>query len=222
MASEFVSQYLNLIILQYQEKPKLLAEATAIIEIFENLKNSSDQLKSAFDIDTAVGNQLDIIGKIVGLNRKVSQVVPKVYFGFNNKNSNALGFGQAPFYKTTYAKYGDLTLNDEDYRFYLKAKISINFMKNNIHSINDIIAYLFNNNAYVVDNKDTTFTLYINENVNTRQVQYAKSLDLLPRPQTISYNNVQTYNESNTFGFNNKNPNALGFGQGVFSKILNF
>lgn len=222
MTSDFTKEYLNLIILQYQDKPKLLAEATAIIEIFEDLKNSSEDLKSAFDIDTAVGNQLDIIGKIVGLSRVISEVVPKVYFGFNNKNPNALGFGEAPFYKTTYAKYGDLTLNDQDYRFYLKAKVSINFIKNNIHRINEIIAYLFNNNAYVVDNKDTTFTLYINENVDIRQVQYAKSLDLLPSPQTISYNNVRTYNESNTFGFNNKNPNSVGFGQGVFSKILNF
>lgn len=220
--TDFVKSYLDLLIFQYQDKPKIRAELELLVGKFEDVKKLDDSLPIAFDIDKAVGKQLDVIGRIVGLPRKTDNVIPKVYFGFYDENSNAVGFGDGAFYTFESEQYSDLELNDTDYRFFLKAKISINFMKNNIHKINDIISFLFSNNAYVEDNRDTTFTLWVNENVDLRLVQYAKSLNLLPRPQTISYNLARFYEENATFGFYDQNPNSKGFGEGGFAQILDF
>lgn len=217
--TDFVKEYLNLIIFQYQDKPKFISELTSILNKVEEVKILNEKLLKSFDLDKAVGNQLDIIGRIVGLPRRTESIVPKAYFGFVDKNINALGFGGS-FFNLGDELYSELVLNDSDYRFFIKCKIANNLMKNNIHSINEIIAFLFSDNAYVEDNRDTTFNLYINENVDFRLVQYAKSLNLLPRPQTIEYNLVRTIS-AKTFGFRDINPNAWGFG-GSFSKILDF
>lgn len=218
--TEFQKAYYDLLIFQYQDKPKFKAELLALLEKFEDSKKLGDALLAGFDIDIAIGKQLDIIGKIVGLSRKTEDIIPKEYFGFKDININATGFGGS-FYKFGDEIYTDLELNDNDYRFFLKAKIANNFMKNNIHKINEIIDYLFNSNAYVVDNRDTTFTLFVNQEVPLRLVSIAIDINLLPRPQTIRYNNFIRYDEANTLGFRDVNPNAVGFG-GSFARILKF
>ena len=68
--SELATYYKNLLIIQYSGKDKAAATIQALVEkviIFDLLSSIQD----GFDPDTAVGAQLDIIGKYVGVSREL-------------------------------------------------------------------------------------------------------------------------------------------------------
>ena len=60
--------YENLLIVQYHDKPKAKETVGTWVECMTGDSILTD-LSSAFDIDTAVGKQLDVIGLFVGLGR---------------------------------------------------------------------------------------------------------------------------------------------------------
>lgn len=215
-------EYEKLLIVQYSDKPKASATVSEIVSRFKNIFDVIEQFEAAFDLDTAIGAQLDIIGKIVGISRNVEGVIPKIFFGFDN-NVNARGFGLAPFYTGDQAKYTDTQLSDSDYRFFIRMKIAKNHVKatmsdDNGNNINAVILSMFEGYAYMVDNKDMTVTIYIENSPKSYLLPYAISLDLIPMPQAVGIKYVATFG-ANSFGFSS-NINAKGFGVGQFTRLL--
>ena len=87
----FESDYVNLLIKQYWEKPKANAEIAFKAGVWRKTFEWIDSFSNEFDLDNATGDRLDIIGRIVGINRIVPFVVAKIAFGFS-ENPNARGF----------------------------------------------------------------------------------------------------------------------------------
>ena len=214
--SDYIDGNVSNLIIQYGNKSNAVSTVTAITEEFELIYDNSNILDIAYNLDTAIGKQLDIIGKIVGISRVVPFSVPKKYFGFNG-HLNSYPFGSKfnvvvsyPFKSKFEIPYSDSQLNDNDYRFFIKAKIiknyatSKNIDSNNL-SIQNAIDYLFNSKAYIIDNKDMTMTLYIDSSYDSSKLTYLENLDLLPRPQGVRYNTLVSYQEGLTFGFNSFN-----------------
>jgi len=218
--SLFVDSYKKLLIVQYADKTNANAHVGLFLSEFEKVYNLVNSFDKAFDLDTAVGKQLDIIGKIVGINRQVPFAVPKNYFGFAG-HLNAYPMDDKFLTVITYPMrdkfeipYSSSELNDNTYRFFIKAQIIKNYSKatmidtNNL-SIQNAVDYPFNNKAYMTDNKNMTMNIYINNTFDFNMIQYINQLDIIPRPQGVRYSNIISYVESETFGFN---PNNKGFG----------
>lgn len=218
----FESEYADLLIKQYWEKPKAYAEiemkAGGYRRVFEWLRSFLDE----FDLDQATGDRLDIIGRIVGINRIVPLVVPKIAFGFD-ENPNARGLDDkfqsiadaAPFQDKFERAYTDLQLDDNDFRFFIRAKIAKNIgspylVDDNGLSIQEAVNTLFEGLAYVLDNQDMTLTLYVSPQFNLDRLNAIISLELLPKPQGVPYALVIQAGPGETFGFDD-NPNALPF-----------
>lgn len=216
----FEQSYIDLLILQYRNLPNAEQTIVANIAKYEELYNVIRSFEVEFDIDTARGVQLDILGKIIGLSRIVEAVIPKVYFGFEG-TPNTDTWGKAPFFVTDDITLADTELNDSDYRFFLKAKIAKNVvsakMIDDNLSIQDAISFMFGDDAYITDNQDMTMTLYVNENYPTRLLTFINALDLIPRPQTVGIKYVIIISNE-TFGFND-NINMFGFGIGKFATV---
>lgn len=183
----YLEQALKLIILQYSDKPNAKAEMTALLSEYQDVWTFFENFIPNFDIDLSWGDRLDLIGKIVGFNRTVKLIIDKKYFGFEGQ-TNALGFGQAPFYRHGDELYSDTDLNDTDYQFYLKAKI----VKNNVravmggeNSLQKAYLSLFDNQAYVVDNKDMTLTIMLSDASFLDKISNLGQLDLMPLPQGV-------------------------------------
>lgn len=221
--SDFVDSYSKLLIYQYQDKPKAKAHIQSLIENYEEVYNVLNQLLTIYDIDLAVGKQLDTLGKILGISRKVPFAIAKKYFGFDD-NPNSFPMGDLnesviayPFKDLNEPDYADGELSDNQYRLFLKAKA----IKNNVKafmidkeenlSLQNAIDFLFDNKAYVVDNKDMTLSVYIDNSYDFTLLQYIKQLDLIPRPQAVDYNLFYSYVEDGTFGFDD-NPNSFPMG----------
>ena len=164
----FESEYVGLLIKQYWEKSKASQEIELQSTIFSRTFTWLNSFLEEFDVGLATGDRLDILGRVVGVPRRIPFVVAKLTFGFSD-NPNSTGFGDKflvvsgaePFQDKFERPYTTLELNDNDYRFFIKAKISRNsgsaFMVSDVKlSIQDVINQTFDGEAYVVDNQDMT------------------------------------------------------------------
>lgn len=227
----FTDQYKKLLIIQYSDKPKALAHIENIIGELEKVYDLANLFESAFDVDQALGKQLDIIGKIVGISRRVPFTVPKNYFGFSDNTSTAYPMDDKftpivayPFKNKFEIPYSTGELNDNDFRFFIKAQIIKNYVRTTMIdedklSLQDAIDYLFDNKGYVVDKQDMSLTIYINNTFNFDMIQYIKQLDLIPRPQGVEYETIISYVDGETFGFG---ANNAGFGDKFSTPITSY
>lgn len=219
----FESEYRDLIIKQYWDKPKARAEIELQAATWSITFQWLQSFETEFDIDLATGERLDILGRIVGINRIVPFVLDKIAFGFD-ENPNARGFddkftgplvGAAPFLDKFEQPYTTLQLNDNDYRFFMKAKIAKNagsayMVGDGEVSIQDVINTTFDGRAYVVDRQDMSLALYVSPVFDLERLRAIQRLDLLPKPQGVRYDIIVQAAPGETFGFSD-NPNALGF-----------
>ncbi len=65
---DLINYYVNLLIVQYHNKPKAMATIQLLAETLI-ANNIFLQIENAFDVDTAIGKQLDILGKYAGVDR---------------------------------------------------------------------------------------------------------------------------------------------------------
>jgi len=215
-------EYTALLIKQYWEKPKAFAEIELNASTWDKVRAFLASLDDAFDLDLAVGPQLDVLGRIVGIPREVPDVIAKTYFGFDI-NPDSLGFADrfdvlrigGPFFDRFSSPYTSLQLNDNDYRFFIRAKVALNWASGYVSSldrisIQDVILAAFNGRAYVVDNLNMTLTLYVSPVVSLERLRLIRRLNLLPKPQGVRYEIVVQAEPGFTFGFDS-NPNSVGF-----------
>ena len=219
--SSFISQYTDLLIKQYWEKPKAMAEISLQIGMWNDIFTWFKAFETGFDIDEATNQRLDIIGRIVGVNRHVPYAIQKTFFGFNG-DADMTGFDDpsdpqpnlGPFYLASQSKYTNYELNDHQLWFFIKSKIKKNvahgvMTSTAYQSIQDAIITLFEGQAYVEDNMDMTMTLHISPREDAKMIKVIMTLDLLPKTQGVRYILVQS-DPYYTFGFSN-NPNSKGF-----------
>ena len=218
----FESEYVNLMIKQYWEKPKAAAEIEMIAGTWRKTFEWIDSFSDEIDLDNATGARLDIIGRIVGIKRIVPFVVPKIAFGFD-ENPNARGFDdkfspladRAPFQDKFERAYTSLQLDDTAYRLFIRARIAKNvggpyLADDQGLSIQSAISALFDGLAYVLDKKDMTMTLYVSPRFNLDKLRAIIKLDLLPKPQGVRYGVVIQAGPGETFGFSD-NVDSLPF-----------
>lgn len=128
-----LDDYANLLILQYRNKDKMLATVKLLVN-----QSVCDELPlglpSAFNLETAIGEQLTILGKIVGVSRQIYGAdLSKSYFNFTMYNTEppSIGFRRYsdPVYQYYIRRYlvGNIyTLSDFDMRVLIKLKIIFN------------------------------------------------------------------------------------------------
>lgn len=163
--------YADLLIVQYNNQPK----AKGTIELISGEFYSDAifyQVQDAFDIDSAVGAQLDIIGKYAGIDRNfLGQVFPDdTYFQFTDYDTTLTGtekgFSDYDNYNSLsgyFLNYNDivsitLKLNDDDFRTLIKLKILINTSDSSQKSIDDDLFLLFGNEIFAsFGNMDVTY-----------------------------------------------------------------
>ncbi len=117
------ADYLSLITPYHRGKPNFSATVEMLADAAVELGNALRHMPEDFDLDVAVGKQLDIVGKWVGRSRYVPIPVPAPWFSFGDA---LRGWGRG-IWKGPYSTGTELSaLEDETYRLLLKAKIAAN------------------------------------------------------------------------------------------------
>lgn len=182
--------YANLLILQYRNKPKARATIKLGTDIYLG-DGLVFELNDILDIDKAVGAQLDLIGKILGVNRNVYGFsLDTKYFsfektnayGFSDKNELSEGFWKN--YRNSVASA--YALQDSEYITLLKFKAVYNLRRGSIGELDSLYFNLFGNDIELVNNQDLTVTYKVKSNISVG-LQAAIYLGYFKPPMGIDY-----------------------------------
>ncbi|CAB3952667.1 DUF2612 domain-containing protein [Achromobacter piechaudii] len=135
-----VEKYLDLITAFHRGKPKFSAMVEAVSQCFVGAQDSFGQMAPAYDLDDAVGVQLDAVGEWVGISRNVRTPLEGVYFSFDVAG---LGFEQGVWQGPFDPDTGVTSLDDETYRVLIRAKIGANHWDGTLESSAAILNSIF-------------------------------------------------------------------------------
>jgi hypothetical protein len=192
---QLIKYYKDLLIRQYHEKPK----ARGLVEAFVAQGVADQIIKQvidAFDIDTAVGAQLDIIGKYVGIPRRVNGFDPdRTYMAiprYDDANKDT--------YQGLY-EYGDTTvnffhryvdagsayaMNDEEMRTIIKLRVMQLKSDHTLYDIDIITDEIFGSGCAVTDGQNMTITYDFTGMVDPGNVPaIAAYMEVLPKPAGV-------------------------------------
>lgn len=117
------TDYTNLITSQHADKPKFVATIATTCQPLVDLFNVFSAMNADFDLNLAVGAQLDVVGQIIGISRQLKIPLVGVYFTLDTGPGLDNGVLIGPYDPTT----GLVSLPDAYYRFLLAAKILNNY-----------------------------------------------------------------------------------------------
>jgi hypothetical protein len=193
--NEIVDYYSNLLIIQYNNKPK--ASATIQLMVTELIANGIlFDIRDGYDIDTAVGAQLDILGKYIGVNRIFQDNILTNMFSLETYSEpdptleDRWGFVTYTSFATTLENgvvnyqsvlTQNFQLNDTDYRTLLKLKIIQNYSNGSHQQIDDAMFEFFGNNVTVAQTGTMQMTYTVPFNLSA-VLNAALVLGILPKP----------------------------------------
>lgn len=156
------SDYLNIITSEHRDKPKYMATVERVLGYLDDMYLFLGQINDVVDIESSVGKQLDLIGEYVNVGR----VLP-----FSPEE----GYSQ--------------TLNDDDYRFLIKARILWNTWDGTVEGLESIWSQMFPNILlYHVQQDQMTEVFYILfDDSNNIKIQMILNDMILPRPTGVRY-----------------------------------
>lgn len=153
---EIVNYYADLLILQYLEKPRAYETIRATIRPFIMDQISLD-VQNAFAIDTAVGVQLDVIGKYVGANRM-----------------GVIAGGVT------------ITLTDSDYRSLIKMAIVKNNHGSSLYDIQNLLNAFFPGQIFAFDLLGMRMSYFIvSSAASLNLIEIFISENFLPKPMGV-------------------------------------
>lgn len=218
--------YSNLLIIQYHNKPKAISE----IELLSNTMTGDyliADLIDLLDVDIAVGQQLDFIGKIVGIDRfYITPDITGVQFALlpydvdPSSVPDDTGFKVYSDFDTKlglWISYNDIIgtnrqLNDDDFRFLIKLKIVLNFGDAKHKSIDDSLFSFFGLDVVADTRDDMEMNYFIAFNLSAI-IQAALYKEVLPKPLGVGLKYF--IKEQNPFygyaTYSNFDPLAEGF-----------
>lgn len=183
---------------QFKDKPVFDAYIKIVIQEIEELQAAFKDLKQLRDLDSAVGVQLDVIGDIVGQPRVLVDFTLFPFFGFL-EDSSALGFSSLAdptsggILKSLSDSDGeDYKVDDETYRFILRARIVANISNTTPQGVIDAVNYIVgrtDSNVEEVGNAHLKITH--NATLTPLQDYFLRGLSsvgsIIPLPICVSY-----------------------------------
>lgn len=131
------NDYTALIAGYHFEKPLFTEWIYALTEPLAIAQRRLAQMQSDFDIDTAIGVQLDAVGVRVGISRTLPLKLTGVYFAFDDVDG--LGFDLGVWKGEYDPDDGSVTLDDSIYRAVLKSKVLSNSWDGKNESLPDLL-----------------------------------------------------------------------------------
>lgn len=120
-----LSEYLGRVPSQHRQKPKFRDTLTTILEPVLQLQALMEDTPRAYDLDEAVGVQLDVVGKWVGIGRYVDQPLDGIYFEWNGTTKKT-GWNAGQWKGKYDPATGLVALDDDTYRTLIRLQIAAN------------------------------------------------------------------------------------------------
>lgn len=176
-------------------------------------------------IDTATGATLDIIGEIVGQPRELISADLFTFFGFEGAtNADTFGDGLNSVFGGRFYNYGDpvggnVLLDDETYRLFIKAKILKNTTASTPEEFISFVNFIFGTESTFITEGVAEYTVFFGRPLTPFEqalLNYVSTSQGFPSriiPKTVGVRvNFGYFTEGQYFGFQGA-PGAKGFGE---------
>lgn len=152
--------YLNIITSEYRNQPNFIAMVSADIGVPLQVQALMESMIPLFDLDLAVGAQLDVIGKWVGISRYIAIPIPGVFFTWDGVDPS-VGWDYGTWQPANLP--AEVTsLPDDAYLLLIKAKIAANQWDGTVPGAYAIWDTLFPTTTILIqDNQNMTYDLAI-------------------------------------------------------------
>lgn len=226
-----MSRYTDLITNYHRDKPLFTQHVDLSTRPLSDAASTMNSFITAFDIDEAVGVQLDTLGEWIGRKRTVAIPISGVYFSLD---TDGLGWDQGVWQGPYDPDSGYTSLSDDTYRIILKAKIAINQWDGTNDALKGILDTALEGSGLtmqIVDGQDMTISIWVfpdrDINLVSRELIAAIRQGYLTVKAagvyagSISTPSVITPSTGNKFfGFDLENQYIAGFDDGAWEKTL--
>ncbi len=190
-----------------------------LVESQIQIQNTIRDLMQLRDVDSAIGAQLDVIGRIVGQERELIEADIYPFFGFfgavGAESMGELGSGVGGMFRSSRMPSGrNVPLDDDTYRKYIKAKIFKNITTSTPEQFISVVNSIFDTDqAYVLEGDDAEFTLYFGREITELEksllnyISYTQTYPtrLLPKTvgvqMTLNYTGIPDFTGAGGYGY---------------------
>lgn len=173
---------------QYQNKPKAVAWFAIARALGGDIEAAAEAVRKSYDIDSAEGEVLNVIGRIV--------VAPRSFLGAVDMNpgffdlTDGSEFGDEDAMFSALSIDQDGKLSDELYRLVIKAKIVKNNGDATIENILDGMNFLLPDAEVlrVTDGEDMSFSIEFYGEISDLERFALLNAGLIPKPQAVQFN----------------------------------
>ncbi|WP_313461699.1 DUF2612 domain-containing protein [Pseudomonas nitroreducens] len=213
-----ISDYTGLITTEHSDKPKFMAMTEAVVQPMVDALNASQGLPADFDLDLAIGAQLDVVGLWVGISRNVNAPLSGVYFSLDVVG---LGFDQGAWKGPFDPDTGIISLDDETYRTLIRAKIGANRWDGTLGQSKQILDLIFSGDTHVFieDRQDMSILLGISGEIPSAvflALLTGGYIPIKPEGVRMTVYVVTSVSGSPIFGFDMSNEYVAGFDVGAW------
>ena len=153
-----IEDYLNIITSEHRQQPKYIAMLTAYLRKLQDAQLVIEAFDLHFDLNEAIGAQLDRLGDIVGRSRILQ---------FQPENQSA-------------------KLNDENYRLIIKAKILQNQWDGTIEDMASLFRQVFPDmQLKIIDNQNMSMEIQVTGLRDDLQLQMLNNGYVIPKPEGV-------------------------------------
>lgn len=147
-----MTDYSTLVTSEHNQQPNYMALVRLLANPFSDIAALVDSFPGLYDLDAALGTQLDATGKWIGQGRQVTGILAPGFFGYSD-DSSALGFGELgqPNVGGRFIELSDPTtasaiLSDPEFRQLLRARILQNQWNGTVGAFESALASVVNIN----------------------------------------------------------------------------
>ena len=215
--------YLNRVPSQHRNKPKFRATLEASLSPFVQFGNLMESVPSLYDVDTAIGSQLDVVGEWVGVTRVIKSAIEGVYFALDDTAD--VGFDSGIWRGAYDPISGIVSLDDDTYRTLIKLKILANMWDGTAEKAYSSWQSVFNGEQGIVieDHQDMSITIGITGLDMTPAQKGLFSKQISPfKPAGVRISTYFVPSETNApfFALDTEGPDLAGFDAGAWAQPI--
>lgn len=195
-----------------------------LISGVNDIQNTIKQLIQNRSIDEATGEQLNIIGRIVGQERDLTTLDFYTFFAFKDyPNGGTFGDLNNPHLGAVFYSLGDIlgssvTLDDNTYRLFIKSKILKNKTASTPEELLQFLSFIFPSAPIFIEEGEAHITINIGRELSEFEenlltyISYSSGYPSRFIPKTVGVGiDFASFEEGNFFAFDGV-PGAQGFG----------
>jgi hypothetical protein len=197
-----VNSYSNLITSEHNQKTNFMLVVSRVVGAAADAVAATQSIIPAFNLNTAVGAQLDTLGLWIGQSRNIAEVLVIGFFGFSEVSTGNPDGLQEPFGELTNLSIGGVwydlgqssssttVLDDVAYLTILKARIVKNQWDGTISGIEQALFFILGVNCIITDTGTLSFAIKVPLPITPLEEALLDSLDLLPRPAGVAIGSI--------------------------------